>query len=429
MPNVPIRWRKIENIDKTRQDILNSITLLDLAAIHNYSLVKHKSTRKSKVFKKDNEVILIHDNSTASNPNNYFYSNPNDDTDKGDLFAFCINKNITSNFMESVMYLLDLDLSIQPTQKIKKFKTKTTTPTFKPSKVFPIDINNYLVKERNIPIEVLRTSLFSNRIYSTNYGLTEHNIKHAIFPLYDIHDQSKIVGQQIRNIAFKEQKEEKLKTGSNKNIGLWTSNTCEDSNKIAIFENPIDAISHFVLFPKELLTYKATIGNPSKPIIDHLAQLTKSDHQMHLVLAGDNDNKGQLFDMKFLSQILHHDTGANFQCSANLKHDLFNITISELSNEQFNRYIKNIQSVFQSDPRFTMSFTSQKNEILISTSFENNALNSLKHNLVNIFAVNHKVSSIKSISKDFNQDLQNKIEQSKKKNKPLFQRILKGLSF
>jgi len=397
------------------------INFVELAAMHGYELNKRKSTKKTLFLEKGEDKILVYPN-TGKNED-HRYSTCNNTNDGGTIIDFLINKGIVSSVNQAIPYLKNLDpasLRISDPVVMKKVDHKP----FVPVPTFPLDCDNYLVRCRAIPLDVLRGPFFGGSVMSGS-RLNSNKTKNAIFPLvYD----NRVVGQNIRNlkrtewinelgeviVTFEEFKH--LVEGSNKTNGVWKSSVVAGA-PVAVFENPIDAISFHVLKGKAY-NFRATIGSPSRDVVKSIAQEALHTNS-GFVLCGDNDKSGKHFNLNFLTNYISFREGLDLITSFDKKSNSYSLILKG-HNTAKQRIV--FDGIAKSLGIETVKLSFTVDQIHLQTRYEAPVLGRMAKALVNLFGLNSVAIEV-SQTKDFNQDLQ-----LREQEKVLKKKVTKGLS-
>ncbi len=283
-------------------DLKRNISLIDLILAQGYNVVAKKSARNRVFLEKGDDKLLVYKNGPGLE--DFYYTTLGNETAGGDIINFLLNKGISSDYREAGEYLVAFDPAAVPqVRQASKTLTKLQAPTrskpFKALKTSPPDDTNYLVIKRSLRLETLADPRFEDAVFNSADKDPEHPI--AIFPLKF---QDKVVGQEVRGVDHRG-----LVVHSDKTNGLWQAARPRRVNKVAVFESPIDALSHYQLFKADNqgTLYLATIGSASRSQSLQIAktavelQNKERGSEIALALAGDNDYNGQLFNVKLMA--------------------------------------------------------------------------------------------------------------------------------
>lgn len=388
-------------------ELKNKINLVDLAEHHGYEHNKRKSTKKALFMERGGDQILIYQHGPGND--SFYYSTCNNPGDKGDVVNFVINKGMAQNTKEAIAYLRNLDPHSYISAPVKP-KIVSERAAFVPVKCFfPADAQNYLVVARGIPLDVLRSRLFHNSVGSGESEYGPSKMKSAFFPLSY---RGQVVGQNIRNENF-----EHLVENSNKTDGYWSCSLVDVLAPIAVFENPIDAISHHVLTGAKHW-YSATVGSPSKKVIDNILSVARHEKR-ELILCGDHDKAGQNFNLNFLcsyiSQVHNIDLSASFRAPTNEYFLTLRGAVGRVHREAFDGLARDGRP-------HVVAVSHQVDKVIVQTPYSVPALIGLAQQLLDKFDVSKSFRIERSKAKDFNQDLQDQQKVPKKK-------LAVGLSF
>lgn len=221
-----------------------------------------------------------------------YYVNQHDPLDRGTLIDF-----IRTREQKSLPEIRQALSQFVPGSKLSYSTEETSAAASRHQYVIAkilqeqkqIHRNQYLVKERLIPAEMINGPLFKGQVLLNDY-------KEDRFLAFPFRDE----GREVIGIALKSKDANRM-LGSRS--GFWYSNPPTDQTKlknIIITENPIDAMSYHLLLdgrkrqPHSM--YVASGGNPSVQQQKVLSQLIKAYEPAEIVLANDNDPAGQQFN-------------------------------------------------------------------------------------------------------------------------------------
>jgi len=361
-------------------------SIVDIASLHGYAVNEKKSTKKALFMERGEDKILIYQRPSADQ----YYSTCNNTSDKGDVINFLVNKGVVSDLKEAVSYLRNLDP--YAVQQPRNTVITSEREEFIPVPVLPIDKDNYLIKSRGISLATLTKTHFANSVASgaTLYG--QDKTKSTIFPL--LNTNGDLVGQNIRNTKFQH-----LAENSNKSIGYWFSPKPVGLEGIAVFENPIDAISHYQLHGKAW-QYCATIGSPSGNVINSIVALSL-DENIPLIIAGDNDKAGQNFNLLFLTHLLSQVNELEYKVNFNSQNGSYLLTVEGRLTSADHSRLKELAEYLNA----TLDIPSQA-QVNITTSYDAKALINLIEKLIAICPeIQNLIFTVRSVGKDFNIDL------------------------
>lgn len=381
----------MENIIGTLKSRINLTSFLSSLG---YEFNRKKSTKKYMFLEQGHDKILIYSHGPGNE--DLYYTTCNNPDDKGDIFNFVLNRGICKDYREAISHLKSLDsltLSEELREKQNSLRKKEEIKPFTPVKMQPVDEHNYLIKERWISLETLREEIFEGTVFSGTKSYTDRDIKNAIFPLWHFNH---IVGQNLRNVAF-----EHLIENSDKTNGWWHSQWISKPKTFFIFENPIDAISHYMLKKPQQPIYLGTIGSPSYQVISRFTNLPFKYLKAKFKLCGDNDVSGQFLNLNFTLARLNAEYDINLKTGYNTVDEFCYIKAETTEHSQKILSIieaidyKNGQSQFmQSNPTYF--------ELRFPFNFD--ALTFYVDSLVKGFKID-RLGIERSVTKDFNQDL------------------------
>jgi hypothetical protein len=416
-----------KNMDKKPLELIKErFDLLDFVESAGYTKKKDKSTKKTLVYQLGKDTILLH-----KQPDGNYKWQKEGERGTGDIINFAIHIGVAQDYKEAIKYFLQDG----PKQTIvAKQRTEGPSPeaeevkAFEPVRMQAFSDNNYLIVDRGIAIDIVDKA-FNGAVFTTTHEHLEEDLKslygkaaygilkgikpktdYTIFPIYNIKDGS-LVGQEIRHDHIKH-----FVVNSKKSIGSWNN---YDPNKpaVAVFESPVDAISHQQLFPNSDISYFGTGGNPSGEVVNHIAQLA-SQHSM--ILAGDNDEKGQYSNLRYIAAILSNKLGAKVECSREGGESYtFSITSDNPALHVVN-FNEIADKLGRNNILFDPLVTNKENSVSIKIQKKNTVsydytetLASLNRNIL-YFYESKSIQITKSVRKDFNADL--RFQQSKNPN-------------
>ena len=260
----------------------------------------------------------------------YVYKNLFNDFDKGNIFSFI--KNRTENFsiptakkkiynfeknMKSGYYrTTGVDIHLEG-DDLKNNTEGSLRELQRKYQVLPDFTNWEYLQSRGLSDEILSSHLCKNRIKNEYfyYPKLHSSIKpiakyvNTVFPIYSFDGSTSFLCGYVRkNIGLKV-----TAADSKQSIGVWASDfkTNEKVTELVLTENPIDALSYCQLY----LDFKtrnpyltASNGELTKSQIELYQALISRLRPETIILANDNNCKGQLFNAKILSALsLHED--------------------------------------------------------------------------------------------------------------------------
>lgn len=383
-------------------ELKKQINFVDLATMHGYETIPKKSTKKSLFMERGDDKILVYQHGTGNE--DFYYTTCNNDRDKGDIFNFVVNKGFVQDLKQAIPYLKKLDPhSLNLSQEVIKKTSKVKEP-FKAVDMHPIDQDNYLIRKRYIPLETLQSSLFKDSVFSGSKLYTDELVKSTIFPLKH---EGKTVGQNVRNIGF-----EHLIENSDKTNGVWSSSTPAAAKGFAVFENPIDAISHYILTEKNYI-YKATIGSPSRHVVENICKDAATSDKA-LILCGDHDKSGQHFNLNFLTQFISFVNSVDLFVSFNENANQYSLVLSGESSPGQRNLFDRLAKAVGSD---VIKLSYENDKISLVTPYQVPALKKIQDLLIENFGLEKSVAVERSKGKDFNLDLEQNMKEKGGKKK------------
>lgn len=286
---------------KTFLDYINEINLVEFLGTYGF-IKKDNSWKDCTVMQNEHgEILLVRQNNLN---NQYYFTNPNDYLDKGNVISFICKRHVLNPKYDFV----------QINQILEGYRGSVIAPVFAPKKkqdpefvfnesdLLPYTDKGYLL-HRGISLETLESDFFKGTIF--NYVSPDPDKKKYVntaFPLYDEH--AKIVGCELKNYGFGGNVE-----GSKKSEGIWTSNAFMGANAY-ISESAIDLLSYQQLNNQvsEKRFFMSGGGSISHKQVERLDQeLHRLDiNELHLL--NDNDFQGLFFDLMLSGYLLEGGT-------------------------------------------------------------------------------------------------------------------------
>lgn len=269
-----IRMNRADELEtfKTR------INLVEYAAGKGYQIIKHESSRNSKIMEKDGDKVVI---ATGRDGHGIYFS-VHDDRDNGSIIDFIQRRQ-------------NLNLG-QVRKELRQFSGLTPTPIPALSKPLPSEkdiqqviaiysktasaIPRYLTDKRGIDDEIIKDPRFSSVVR------VDAN-KNAVFPHFN---NSGLCGYELKNEGF---------TGFAKGgqKGVWHSSNITRAKTIVVCESAIDALSHAQIHDDPEAAYISIGGsmNENQPEIIKGLFKKAAERGVAVVLALDNDDQGRKF--------------------------------------------------------------------------------------------------------------------------------------
>lgn len=258
-----------------------------------YKLNKDKSTSKNPVYIKDSEVIII----TRYSNGDYLYFNPNNDTDKGNIWNFCKNRNIKlQEFQEFIPNNINQEKEI-------KISTKNNEDEIICRAVKLFEKFNRLQKNDLTFLTTQRYILHKN-LYQLNIRVDKFN--NVCYSNYIVKNDKLIKSGFTIKLAKPFKNNEKIKNLIKGIKGLELLKTKNHTQNIVIIsESIIDSLSLLQIknIPLENAIILGTGGQITKRIQETLKHIIKITPEVNIKLAFDNDNKGEEISKKIQDQI------------------------------------------------------------------------------------------------------------------------------
>lgn len=254
----------------------------------------------------------------------FVYKNLYNDLDKGNILSFLKNRsenysiptakkkiqnfltNIEKGYYKSAGYNIEL--------KGDDVKTNTESSLLQVQRKYqglPDFTHREYLRSRGLSEEILTSHLCDNRIkneyiYHPKLTSRKPDIKYinTVFPIYGSDGNKTFLCGFVR-------KNEGLKltaADSKQSIGVWASDYRRDEKvtHLVLAENPIDALSYCQMnidYKKDNPLLTASNGELTKTQIELYQEMVSRLRPETIVLANDNNCKGQLFNAKVLAHI------------------------------------------------------------------------------------------------------------------------------
>ena len=281
--------------DEQIQDAKN-ITLLEYFRLHDPASLKQTKDRTSHA---------QHDSFIIDNGNGQWFWNSKGIGGKNAIDY--ITKIEGKSFIEAVRQLVDDGVqSIYKPSHVSESARKTE-PTPK-SLVLPKpaetndNVLNYL-KNRGISQETAQKCISLGLIYETkdnSLGDTR-----AVFVGYNQNNEPKYAAERSLNKDIK-----KDLTGSDKTFSFLLPANDPNSDSVAVFESPIDAISHAELYPK-FDGYRLSLAGTAPKALN--AFLERNPNTETILLCLDNDKAGQLATKQITTELSKENATKNIK--------------------------------------------------------------------------------------------------------------------
>ena len=436
------------------QELRLNVSIIELAIYYGYE-AKPRKGRSRPVLENVayDDLILI---KNAQDAGKQVYQRVGNFTDSGTIIDFIRNRLSTvfikfnradrDEFKNILDVLYDyLRVDAEQTVVITKPTSKIIRPIPQPAfaldlfDVRPLERDNYLLS-RCITQETINSPEFTSKILSlityfdpqekqvVDFTLVKADLQpkyieysNVAFPYYN-GLSTEVTGLEIRN--------EKIKLhapGSERNSSVFISNPPLQAKHFLIFESAIDALSH-----KQLRCiqgdkafnsiYFSTGGQLTSEQIDTIVRYIGSFEKVpdwKINLAFDNDAKGHVYDLQFIQQLLItkfplHPLAVGFH-----KQGYALPTQQEYSSfkrellDSVKTYNEAISLQLTTTPTFNTSISTNSlitidqttDQITLNIPENRIPLSFLSKKLLELSGLDKRVSLVKSITKDFNQDL------------------------
>ena len=376
--------------------------------VENAGYEKKHSTQRWPRYEKGGEVFLITDSNTLWNPKTGNNTN---------LYDFIqlhyppsnLKISRTQNMVDTVLRYEGLQIYKKPEMSLSDKKVHLPREAakefdLKAFRVEPLDSSKNFLVTRGITPDTLNNKLFKGSILQGNKGDVNRHYNNVIYPFKtspaDHNNEMKTLLQQYgRKVAFAGKQIDKIfAPGNGKSRSIWFSNMPDKIQQVYVFENPLDALSHFQKYKPNNSLYCATGGNPAQEQYRVIAETCKN-HLSNPVLCFDNDMAGCRFDTAFIAS-QKPDRLTIDKVIGEIYHvKISNLTVLEMKNCEMVLNAKGINVVSKGE-----------GEIIVEVSSLDKAC------FLNIFLEDSitKVGVIieKSVSKDFNEDLKQGFQKS-----------------
>jgi len=212
-------------------DAFKRIDLREYAASLGYELDRRESSRGNAVMRKDSDKIII----KKEPDGHYVYFSVRDGVDNGTIIDFIqARKNISLGELRKELRAFSgaIIRQFRP-MEVTRSDLAVTQNEYNGTSLRPF--SRYLVEERGIPLDALKSRRFDGRIRIDARG-------NAVFPH---EDELEVTGLEKVNYNFKG-----FSAGGEK--GLWLSNRFNDDAGIVFCESAIECLSYETLFAARL---------------------------------------------------------------------------------------------------------------------------------------------------------------------------------
>ncbi|MBK3498185.1 DUF3991 domain-containing protein [Campylobacter fetus subsp. venerealis] len=291
---------KVES--KSSEQNLIELPLDEILKNNGYQEKRSKSSRNyiTLTNEKDDTVVI----SRQSN-GHYLYFNPNDDSDKGNIYNFAKNRGIKADDLMSNknIDINELKSSIKPIETASQ-SSKKAVEQFKAMQ--PTGDNSFLIKTRMISPKILKefSSLKQDQKYGNavvpTYTYKSYNNAEFLTQTGSISYLSKPLTQDTQGKPY----DKPIKQLCNGSKGLEilkadnSQNSIKDFKNIVIAESMIDTLSYceikeLNLKETMLCSTNGQVTSSQKEVFKYLDKAVKN---ANIILAFDNDKKGKEFD-------------------------------------------------------------------------------------------------------------------------------------
>lgn len=273
---------------------------------NGYELVKQSAA--SMEFQNETDRIILQ---MKRMPVTYF--NRNDSFDKGLFFKYLLQRS--PNFYNAVEKGLEI-IEKGPELGSNSFKIKKTKALAKSLEenfnIVPLRNSNYLRIYRGISRATLNSTPFIGRIFNA-YHIRDNGgkIANIAFPKYDLEGTPKnhmLYNRPYRSMQDNQIKKFRLVVNKNDHY-LFYSKPVPDPAKIVFAESAIDLLSYHELHGRPDNFYVSFGGNVYDRKLEFFVTLIEpmiKDKGTEVISIMDNDLKGQEFDIKVFSALIHH---------------------------------------------------------------------------------------------------------------------------
>ena len=402
------RFRELKtNTDKEIAYWMNkNIDIVPYVQNAGFSFDKINSTQRWQKYKKGGDSFLVTHHNTLKNVKTGKSSN---------LFELIkeqypkAHPNIsdTKHMVDTVLQNEGMRVFVKPLENLPVVEqTLIAKPvakkfSLKDYRTEKLNVYNNCLLKRGITTDTLKSPLFDGAILQGNKATANIDRNNVIYPFKShpalSNDQMKTLLQQYgKKIPVGGKEIDKVfAAGSGKNQSLWLSNMPEKIDRVYVFENPLDALSHYQKYRPENSLYCATGGNPAQGQQEKILMLCK-EFGKQPVLCFDNDMAGCRFDTQFLASVKPEKMSI-----AKVGDEFYNVKLSNLTESD----VKNVEMVC----------TARNISIIDKGSGELTAVldcteKACKFNdFANDCILKTDVKIEKSVMKDFNDDLVNNV--------------------
>lgn len=381
---------------------------LDRILINNgYYYDKEKSSQNYKVVKNDNGDKVIISRATSGD---YLYFNPNNDSDKGNIYSFCKNRGIV--YQDLLNSAKNIEISVENSNHISVSKNKSIDE-FKEFE--NIDKDNLLIIRRKIDDEIQKYTNVKkdgkNNMIIPTFSLSNNMITQVGYTSYLTNPITKDKNgndytKPIKQLCYGSKGLEILKSPNLLKI---------DNIKIVVItESIIDSISYAKinkLDPNTTLIC-GTNGQVTKSHKEALQWINDKAKVAKYILGFDNDSKGEQFDKEIkriipqaqIEKSVFKDFNDDLVMAQKLKIDLpyktkeVLLKIQELDKKAVNLN-KNIENLSQNDRQQQIEYM-KNNDVKLYKEIKSKALynkqisSALERLEKNYMTINKKIDNL-----------------------------------
>lgn len=207
---------------------------------------------------------------------NFYYWNATGK--KGSAIDFCVEilKMRFADAMEELLKCSEVNVDEQQVTRLRRVKAEQEKKFELPCKA-PIGVSVvYLTKHRKIPMKIVREMIDLKLLYQDEHA-------NCVFPCYDKMGGAR--GAIIRG-TYKDKIYKGKAEGSNAKYG-WVIRPVNSSDKVIVFEAPIDAMSFLHLYPKARAHYIIALGGLDMETLETFLEENREVTEIWMAL--DND--------------------------------------------------------------------------------------------------------------------------------------------
>ncbi|CAM4470705.1 DUF3991 and TOPRIM domain-containing protein [Paenibacillus typhae] len=207
---------------------------------------------------------------------NFYYWNATGET--GSAIDFCVEilKMRFANAMEELLKCSEVNVDEQRVTRLRRVKAEQEKRFNSPNKASIGASVVYLTKHRKIPMKIVREVIDHKLLYQDEHA-------NCVFPCYDKTGEARgaIIRGTNKDKIYKGKAE-----GSNGKYG-WVIRPVKSSNKVIVFEAPIDAMSFLQLYPKVRSHYILALGGLDMETLETFLEENREVTDIWMAL--DND--------------------------------------------------------------------------------------------------------------------------------------------